>query len=308
MVSSNVFGSDFVGISQQTGVPSQKEGKIWDKPRTDTSKSLTLEKLWLKALTLFTLTAMLQPLDIAPRSSLVFRHSALSSDQEGGLVIYIHGTKNDADRDGFRITLRPSSDPDICPVTTLLAYLTRTAVQAQGCGGPVFVSLQPPYTAITATTVANVLNQSIALAGLDRHIYSAKNFRPTGATTTVQQGVEPQQVQALGHWKQSDTFLKHYVYSALHVSVMDNILGISGNSQIWSWLAETGFYPNDRFASQRNVGHRDGVTVPVTLVYASKIEKCRKSYLSEISSVGIRRLYRSFTGIDCKWDVPGLTK
>ncbi len=33
MASSNVFGSDFVGISQQMGVPSQKEGKFWDKPR-----------------------------------------------------------------------------------------------------------------------------------------------------------------------------------------------------------------------------------------------------------------------------------
>ncbi len=195
------------------------------------STSLRVEELRLKTLTLFALTTMLRPSDIAPQSGRVFCRSAITSDEEGGLIVYFHGTKNDADQDGFRVHLRPSSDPEVCPVKSLLQYLTRTVVQAKGCGGPVFVSLQPPYSPLSATTIANILNQAITMAGLDRSLYSAKNFRLTGATVAVQTGAEPAQVQALGCWKQPDTFLKHYVHSAPDVNITNKILGISEISQ-----------------------------------------------------------------------------
>lgn len=139
--------------------------KLWSASKM----SLPLAKLCLclKALTLYALTTILRPLDIAPRSGHVFRRSAISSDEEGGLVIYFHGTKNDADHDGFRIVLRPSSDPEMCPVSTLLHYMTQTAVQAKGA---VFVSLQAPYTLLSAPSVAQELNRTIDLAGLDCHL------------------------------------------------------------------------------------------------------------------------------------------
>ncbi len=201
---------------------------------------LSLEQLRMKAVTLFALTTMLRPLDIAPRSGLIFRRSAISSDEEGGLVIYFHGTKNDSDRDGFRILLRPASDTDICPVATLLQYMTRTVLQAKGCGGPVFVSLRPPFTPLSTTTISHILNSVIILAELDHRVFSAKNFRPTGASTAVTHGMDPAQVQALGRWKSPDTFLKHYVHSTPHKGITDSILNFSSlDTAKRSRLAET---------------------------------------------------------------------
>ena len=45
-----------------------------------------------------------------------------------------------------------------------------------------FLALNPPYAAIVAKTVAGIMNEAIALVGLSGKGYSAKSFRPTGAT------------------------------------------------------------------------------------------------------------------------------
>ncbi len=63
---------------------------------------------------------------------------------------------------------------------------------AGGPSGPVFLTLQKPFTALCVTSV--------------------KQFRCTGATNAIAAGMDPAQVQALGHWKSEDTFRKHYVH------------------------------------------------------------------------------------------------
>ena len=47
---------------------------------------------------------------------------------------------------------------------------------------PVFLTLNRPYRALCASGIAKILVKAISYAGLDGLGYSAKSFRPTGAT------------------------------------------------------------------------------------------------------------------------------
>ncbi len=183
---------------------------------------LSIDRLHLKALILLALSAMLRPSNVAPRSKHIFRRSALTVT-EAGLEIF-HYIKNDADRDGFRIVLRRASDSQLCPVDALQTYMARTVLQAGGHEGGVFISLVPPFQPLSTAAVTGILNWAIALAGLDNQTFSAKNFRPTGATAAVEAGMDPQQVQAIGRWKGSETFFKHYVHTNPSVHMTDAIL------------------------------------------------------------------------------------
>ena len=74
------------------------------------NEQLLTADLQLKAVTLLTLTIMLRPSDIAPRfvhiaqqgiiHSNVFTHDKVFFT-EHGMVLYLHGVKNDYSRDGF---------------------------------------------------------------------------------------------------------------------------------------------------------------------------------------------------------------
>ncbi len=206
------------------------------------NSELTLELLRLKTITLMALCLMLRPSDITPRSGRVFRRSAISSDGQGGLEIYFHGIKNDTSRDGFRVILRLASDVQLCPVDALCTYMSKTVVRAGGREGPVFLTLNKPFRALSATAVTNILNDSIFWAGLDRHVYSAKNFRPTGATGAISTGMKAREVQVLGRWKSEETFKKHIVVEcALRIFCQNETFAHSterrspNRSPIWDW-------------------------------------------------------------------------
>ncbi len=98
---------------------------------------LSLERLRLKAVTLFALAAMLRPSDVAPASGKKFTRDSITHLDTGALQIYLHHIKNDRDRDGFRIVLQPSKNPQLCPVDALTTYMARTTLQAGGPTGPV---------------------------------------------------------------------------------------------------------------------------------------------------------------------------
>ncbi|XP_068205389.1 neuroligin-3-like [Palaemon carinicauda] len=52
-----------------------------------------------------------------------------------------------------------------------------------------------PYGALSSKAITNILNESIALVGLPRKVYSAKSFRPSGATKAISPGFDPNMVQ-----------------------------------------------------------------------------------------------------------------
>jgi site-specific recombinase XerD len=108
------------------------------------------------------------------------------------------------------------------PVAALEVYLAQT--EKFRSDSSVFLSLKRPYTALSAASVAMVLENSIELAGLKSQGYTAKSFRPTGATRAIDMGVEPKIVQKVGRWKCQEVFFDHSVHSKTPGDFTSNII------------------------------------------------------------------------------------
>jgi integrase len=104
----------------------------------------------------------------------------------------------------------------------LLEYIERT--EKVRTDSAVFLALRSPFKAISASAIAKVLDEAIGLAGLSGQGFSAKSFRPTSATVAIDQGVDPHIVQAVGRWKSTDVFYKHYVHSRTPEDFVNKVL------------------------------------------------------------------------------------
>ena len=102
-------------------------------------------------------------------------------------------------------------DRNMDVVHCLELYLQKT--QHLRGDGAVFLSLRKPFGALSASSIAKVLETSIVRAGLGNMGYSAKSFRPTGATRAIEQGIHPDLVQKMGRWKTTEVFRDHYVHA-----------------------------------------------------------------------------------------------
>jgi hypothetical protein len=196
---------------------------------------LSIKDLRLKCIVLMSLTLMLRPSDIAPRgvhfnpdtgleSKLLFTTDCVEFLNDNSVRVTIFGSKNDTNRAGFQVMLPPHSVPQLDPVDTLRVYITRTA-SLRPPARPVFLSLNAPFAALTAVQIGRVLNDAITLAGLSGLGYSAKYFRPTGATLAVAAGVDPEVVRKAGRWKTSHVFYEHYVHSRTPAALTEATIG-----------------------------------------------------------------------------------
>ncbi len=187
------------------------------------NNDLCTKQLRQKTVCLLSLSLMLRPSDIAPKSvwfdpetcsenKHVFSVKQIQFLPDESAKITFFGIKNDTQRTGFEVVLPKHDVPKLDPIRCLKDYIERTA-SVRPAGEPVFLALRRPHNAIDASTVSRVLEECIQLAGLSGRGYSAKSFRPTGATSAIDKGIDPQIVQKLGRWKTSDVFYKHYVHS-----------------------------------------------------------------------------------------------
>ena len=203
-------------------------------PTWPPNSQLDTKRLRLKCITTLALALMLRPSDIAPRgtsycpssgvsAAMTFKRSHIQFWDDGTASVTFHGIKNDTLRDGFIVALNPSSCAAVCPVAALKEYLARTADVCPSPDSPVFVALRRPYNGLSAQAVANILNEALSLVGL-HDTFSAKDFRPTGATVQVQEGVDPKTVMKVGRWKTESVFFYHYVHFQPPVEFSDNVL------------------------------------------------------------------------------------
>ncbi len=85
-------------------------------------------------------------------------------------------------------------------------YIHKTYHQRDSELKPLFLSLNKPYHGVSAGTISSVLEESILLAGLAGQGYTAKSFRPKGATAAVNMGINPRTAMQIGHWKMQEVF------------------------------------------------------------------------------------------------------
>ena len=82
------------------------------------------------------------------------------------------------------------------------------AVRAQTPCHPVFLSLRAPCHALSAATVASILEDGITRAGLGGQGFTAKCFHHTGATCAVSMGLDPDIARRIGRWRSREIFEK----------------------------------------------------------------------------------------------------
>jgi hypothetical protein len=180
---------------------------------------------------------MLRPSDIAPRGkhvapgnvtpdNIVFSTDHLKTLEDGSMVISFFGTKNDSNRTGFESHMPPASDICLDPCTALRDYISRTDSVRPKPSNPVFLTLRKPFKALDASTISDIMNESIKLAGLDGQGFSAKSFRPTGATIAIERHQDPARVMRTGRWKTESVFFDHYVHAKNQDDYSDHILGV----------------------------------------------------------------------------------
>ncbi|KAJ8042572.1 hypothetical protein HOLleu_09351 [Holothuria leucospilota] len=200
--------------------------------RWPNNDQLSIKDLRLKTITLMALVLMLRPSDIAPKSvqfDVDGSHSEFVFSlnhvvfMENEAHVTFHGIKNDTTRTGFSVVLQATNDDKLNPVKALKAYIDRTE-NVRPVNDPVFLTLSPPYRAIAAGTVAAIMNEAIKRAGLEGMGFSAKSFRPTGATAAVDMHCDPDIAMKQGRWKTRSVFFEHYVHSKPPATLATSIL------------------------------------------------------------------------------------
>lgn len=181
---------------------------------------LPIANLRQKAITLLALTALCRPSDIAPQT--IFRRSQITQNPDSSLTLRFFGIKNDRQRQGFEFRLHRADNKKVDPVECLLTYLEKTSRFTTN-EGPVFITLKHPFRQVDSSTVSRILNESIKQAGLPSH-FTAKCFRPTGATTAMYSGADAREVRQLGRWKSEDVFYQHYVYPTSKSNITSSVL------------------------------------------------------------------------------------
>ena len=211
---------------------------------------LPLAKLRLKCIVLLALACMLRPSDIAPKAvvfdsvnlterKLVMSVGQVVFEENGNLTVKFLGIKNDANRDGFEVTIPPASKACIDPVSALKVYIARTndVRETKFDKAPLFIQLTKPYEAISAATVTKILNEAINLAGLEGWGYSTKSFMPTGASKSVAAGVLPETIMQIGRWKTKEVFLQIMYIKSCQLNLQTLLFVIiSYVAQRYSWV------------------------------------------------------------------------
>ena len=181
---------------------------------------------------------MLRPSDVAPKGvmydtdsgamhHLTFFRDQVSFPSTGGVCIVFFGVINYSSIDGFEVAVPASNDPKMDPALCLWTYMNRTEKYLTDClSGPVFIALWKPYLAVSASTIAYILNEAIQLAGYDSSKYTAKCFRPTGATWVVSAGIDPDKARCLGRWKTTSLFFEHYVFDRTPDNYADDMFAV----------------------------------------------------------------------------------
>lgn len=184
---------------------------------------LSLSCLQQKAITLLALTALCRPSDIA--SQVIFRRSQIIQNTDSSLKLRFLDVKNDRQRECFEKCLHRGDNKKVDPVDYLLTYMyvNRTVCLTDSNNGPVFFTLTHPFLQVDSSTISHVLNESIWLVGLSPQ-FTARCFRPTGATTAMQSGADAREVRQLGLWKSEEVFYQHYIYPTSKINITSSVL------------------------------------------------------------------------------------
>ena len=101
------------------------------------------------------------------------------------------------------------SEPSLSPVHLLQRYVQLTWNQGVP-GGPVFLSLSPPYRALSANSIGRVTKRLLEQLGVPMGVFGAHSTRGAAVKMMKHLGLSSEVVCELGAWKNTEAFAKHY--------------------------------------------------------------------------------------------------
>ena len=214
------------GLINQTTEPVQKGGAMAPEPLIELfrkwgqNEQLSIEQLRMKAMSLIAFIGMYRPSDLAlPTLENIQFKQDLSA-----VTFCLLGFKNDYNANGAEVTIVSSADPILCPVKALKLYLEKIESFRNG-ERHLFIANKKPYGALSAQRCSKLLQKTAELAGLDPQLFTGRTFRRGGATTAINNNVNPDIVMTMGRWKSPQTFYGHYVRARTEDNYTDKVLG-----------------------------------------------------------------------------------
>ena len=189
------------------------------------NEALSVDALRMKCLTLAALVLIARPSDLCRIDAplLEFDHP----DRLQWVQVSLLGFKNDYHADGAILRVEACSEPALCFVRCChrLWNLVRTRFPrspslfidwASGC------KLSPAQVGV-------ILKEACRHANLPP-VFSARNFRPGGATRGMEGGLPLDLVMHIGRWKNMDTVYNHYLRSRRNnFNVTDVLLDVTAS-------------------------------------------------------------------------------
>ena len=113
------------------------------------------------------------------------------------MKVHLKQSKCDQFRKGVDVYIGCTDNP-ICPVTAVLAYITRRGTT----DGPFFrlASNQQP---LTKQLFVSKVKQALRQLGLPEHHFAGHSFRIGAATAAARAGIEDSVIRSLGRWNSS---------------------------------------------------------------------------------------------------------
>lgn len=142
--------------------------------------------------------------------------TALRLDQltvlENGSIACTIGSPLKQSRPGFHqgmiLLSKYPGDTRICPVAYLNEYLKRTKLMRHVDTTSIFIGVQKPHHAVSASTIGRWIKETLKMAGIVN--YSAHSTRSASTSSAKSAGVPIATIMKNAGWTAENTFAKHY--------------------------------------------------------------------------------------------------
>uniref|UniRef100_A0A1X7UE04 Tyr recombinase domain-containing protein n=1 Tax=Amphimedon queenslandica TaxID=400682 RepID=A0A1X7UE04_AMPQE len=104
---------------------------------------------------------------------------------------------------------RFQSNPKLCPVVSLQAYLERTEPLRKE-ETSFFLSFIKPHGAVTSSTIARWLRLTLELAGIDSSIFGTHFTRGASASAAARGGIITEYILKAADWSSESVFQRFY--------------------------------------------------------------------------------------------------
>ena len=115
------------------------------------------------------------------------------------------------------------SCPQISPFHLLKEYVALTRREGK-LGGPVLLTLKPPFKPILADTVASITNFFLEKFGISSKIWGPHSTRGAGVGFMRKLGLSADEVCEIGKWKGVEAFAAHYQRLGAQEKLEDKVL------------------------------------------------------------------------------------